>query len=68
MDKPDHLNTLVNLGGAILPGQIDLDSMMARKILMGRDGPKVRIAVGKNYGQNSDGSPKPIRAIIEEWV
>ena len=68
MCEQDHLDTLIHFGGAILPGQVDLEHMLIRKRLMGKGAPKVRVAVGKNYGLNSDGTPKPVRAIIEGLV
>ena len=68
MCEQDHLDTLVRFGGAILPGQVNLEHMLMRKRLMGKGAPKVRVTVGKNYGLNSDGTPKPVRAIIEGLV
>ena len=67
-DAAGHIDTLVDLGGAILPSQVDLDRLMAKKYRMGADAPKVRVVVGKNYGKNADGSSKPMRAMIEERV
>lgn len=66
-DNRDRFETLVKRGGAILPEQIDLERLLVRKRIMGGDAPKVRVVVGKNYGQDSDGTPKPVRAILEEW-
>ena len=68
LDKLDLLDILSNRGGAVFPKDIDLERLMAKKSKMGEGAPMVRVVVGKNYGQNTDGSPKPIRAIIEEWI
>ena len=68
LDEVDHLNTLEEFGGAILPSQVDLDRLMAKKSRFGEGAPKVRLVVGSHYGRNSDGSSKPIRSFLEEWV
>ena len=68
LDKLDLLDILSNRGGAVFPKDVDLERLMAKKSKMGEGAPMVRVVVGKNYGQNTDGSPKPIRAMIEEWI
>ena len=68
LDEQDHLYTMQELGGAILPNQIDLAAMLEKKTRMGTSAPKVRLVVGKNYGKNSDGSFKPLRALVEVKV
>ena len=62
------MRTLEKFGGAVLPDQIDLDRMMVKNGVMGDGAPMVRVVVGRNYGQNSDGTPKPLRAILEGWI
>ena len=62
------METLTELGGALLPNQVNLPALMVKNAKMGIDAPKVRIVVGKNYGKNSDGSSKPLRAMVEERV
>jgi len=59
---------LEEFGGSILPDQVDLDRLMAKKTAFGDDAPKVRLVVGSNHGLNTDGSSKPIRAFLEEWI
>ena len=66
LDEVDHLNTLEEFGGAVLPSQVDLDRLMAKKSRFGEGAPKVRLVVGSHYGRNSDGSSKPIRSFLEE--
>ena len=66
LDEVDHLNTLEEFGGAVLPSQVDLDRLMAKKRRFGEDAPKVRLVVSSNYGRNSDGTSKPIRSFLEE--
>ena len=65
-NEADHFDTLMEFGGAILPGQVDLDRLVAKKSVIGEGGPTVRLVVGSHYGRNSDGSSKPIRAFVEE--
>ena len=68
MDDLDHLTTLTECGGAILPSQIDLAQMMVKRPRMGSKAPKIRVVVGKHYGRNANGSCKPIRAMLEGRV
>ena len=68
VDTQDHLRALFKRGGAIFPKDVDLEQLLAKKSKMGDGAPKVRVVVGKNYGQNADGTPKPIRAMLEEWI
>lgn len=68
LDICDHLNALAKRGGAIFPKDVDLEQLLAKKSKMGDGAPKVRVVVGKNYGQNTDGTPKPIRAMLEERI
>ena len=67
-NRSDFLDILTRRGGAVLPEHVDLEQLLAKKSKMGDGAPMVRVVVGKNYGQNTDGSPKPVRAIIEEWI
>ncbi len=62
------MDALVKRGGAIFPKDVDLEQLLAKKSKMGDGAPKVRVVVGKNYGQNTDGTPKPIRAMLEERI
>ena len=68
VDKLDHLDILTNRGGALLPEHVDLERLLAKKSKMGDEAPMVRVVIGNNYGRNADGSPKPIRAMLEDWV
>ena len=62
------MEILTRRGGAVLPEHIDLERLLAKKSKMGDGAPTVRVVVGNNYGRNADGSPKPIRAMLEEGV
>ena len=62
------MTTLSECGGAVLPSQVDLAWMMKRQTRMGSKAPKVRVVVGKHYGRNANGTCKPLRAMLEEWV
>ena len=62
----DHFCTLSEFGGAVLPSQIDLDRLVAKKSAYGEGAPKVRLVVGSNHGRNTDGTSKPVRAFLEE--
>ena len=62
------MEILSRRGGAVLPEHIDLERLLAKKSKMGDGAPTVRVVVGNNYGRNADGSPKPIRAMLEGRV
>ena len=62
------MDILTRRGGAVLPEHVDLEQLLAKKSEMGDGAPMIRVVVGNNYGQNADGSPKPIRAMLEERV
>ena len=62
------MSTLEDLGGAVLPSQVDMSAMLVKHSKMGPNAPKVRLVVGRYYGKNSDGSSKPLRAMVEVWV
>lgn len=68
LDDLDHLTTLTECGGAILPSQVDLAQMMVKRTRMGSKAPKIRVVVGKYYGKNANGTCKPIRAMLEGRV
>ena len=67
-NRSEFLDILTLRGGAVLPEHIDLEQLLAKKSKMGDGAPMIRVVVGNNYGQNTDGSPKPIRAMLEERI
>ena len=68
LNRSDFMEILSRRGGAVLPEHIDLERLLAKKSKMGEGAPMVRVVVGNNYGRNADGSPKPIRAMLEGRV
>ena len=65
----DSRNVIMDGSGDLLsPEDVDLEQVLAKELKMGNGAPTVKVVVGKNHGQITDGTPKPICAMLWELI